>query len=371
MRTKYPNILRSYGLWSILATVPIVLLSANSCTFSLNAPDAQGVPDPETLDALFEPPTQEERDATLTQWAQRTIEANDVRIEAQQTANDGSRVVILSHLVDGFRHYGAVRIPPTGPADEGTLPMLVICHGGSSGTSVEEFPEYDAYIADESITSKVMYVLPSYRGEFLDGGALGFYQSEGPQSILDRDVDDVLSLIEAVAEQFPSADPTRTIVLGTSRGGAVALIAAVRASQGIATIAFYGSSDFYLDELRTAAVASLNGESADTPAMLAAEQIIDPLLRGDISLEAARQELLRRSPASFADRIGILQLHHGTADPLVPVVHSDRLDDVLTQSGHGAPDYVYHRYVNGPHNKFNLDGSAGHVRDLLSQYVSD
>jgi len=61
-------------------------------------------------------------------------------------------------------------------------------------------------------------------------------------------------------------------------------------------------------------------------------EVLDPYIQGELPLEEARMALLRRSALYFADRLPPIQIHHGTADEIVPISQSDRLVAQLERS---------------------------------------
>ena len=71
------------------------------------------------------------------------------------------------------------------------------------------------------------------------------FPSEGLPSPWDRDVDDTMSLLSVAFEHVPELDEERVAILGSSRGGAVALLAAVRDRRIDAGVEFFGPTDFF------------------------------------------------------------------------------------------------------------------------------
>lgn len=65
------------------------------------------------------------------------------------------------------------------------------------------------------------------------------------QSPWDWDVDDTMSLLSVAFEHVPELDEERVAILGSSRVGAVALLAAVRDRRIDAVVEFFGPTDFF------------------------------------------------------------------------------------------------------------------------------
>ncbi|MBI2072143.1 MAG: hypothetical protein HYT81_03725 [Gemmatimonadetes bacterium] len=86
-------------------------------------------------------------------------------------------------------------------------------------------------------------------------------------------------------------------------------------------------------------------------------RFIQPLKRGELTVQDVRPELIRRSPVYFVDRLPQVQVHHGTADSTVPVSQAVRLVEVMEQAGGRAPGFEYYLYEGGGHNPLSLFGS--------------
>lgn len=79
-----------------------------------------------------------------------------------------------------------------------------------------------------------------------------------------------------------------------------------------------------------------------------------------------RRELLQRSPLYFADRLPPVQIHHGTADDIVPLSQSQRLRDTIAASGSEL-----FAYDGGDHLPFGLTGSKERAATFLRGLVGD
>ncbi|HEV3051684.1 MAG TPA: prolyl oligopeptidase family serine peptidase, partial [Longimicrobium sp.] len=313
-------------------------------------------------DVLFAPPTQAEMCAVQADWARRDTRAHAARVEWRDEGR-GGRTLVLSHTVDGLRHYGAVRIPAG--AEGRRLPVLVIAHGGDKGTSGYVF------FRSGPLAEGWIQVLPSFRSERLMVRALRRYRSEGRPSPWDRDVDDAMALLSTVLAQVPEADSTRIAVWGRSRGGGVGLLMAIRDPRVRGVVDFFGPTDFYLPEVRQLADRALRSRIPRLPgAGYLADSVLFALRDGRTTVERARSELLRRSPVYFADRLPPVQIHHGTRDKEVPIVHSERLMDALTRLGRTGPLWELHRYPGGGHRPHTLLGAQQRAEAWLQQVVA-
>ncbi|MFW5904584.1 MAG: alpha/beta hydrolase family protein, partial [bacterium] len=277
------------------------------------------------LDVLFAPPDAGERAAVEADWAGRTPRAEGVTVEAEaELSLSGETMLgqVVSHVVDGHRHYGLILTPLPSPPDP--LPVLVYAHGGDDGTSMAEVLLVTGALGLGS--EDYVLVAPAYRSESVRLGDRRWI-SEGPASPWDGDVDDALSLVEVALATAPMADASRIGVLGLSRGGTVGLLMAIRDPRIRAVVSFFAPTDFFgpfvRDLVRSVLLGTENRALSGLEPL--AEGVIRPLQQGRLGMGEARQELLRRSPAWFASRLPAVQIHHGTADEVVPEEEAERL----------------------------------------------
>jgi dipeptidyl aminopeptidase/acylaminoacyl peptidase len=346
---RLPSILRS-----CLGAVLLPALAA--CAARLPGPEADRL-----ASALFAPPTAEEMRAVEAEWAARDTGAADVRVEWRDDGRGGARTLVLSHVVDGFRHYGAVRVP-AGAAGR-RLPVLLIAHGGEKGTSGLQF------FRDGPVADGWIQVLPTFRSERLYIRPTRWYRSEGRPSPWDRDVDDAMALLSAALREVPEADGDRVVVLGRSRGGGVALLMAVRDPRVDAVVDYFGPTDFFLPAVRRLGERALRSRVPRLPgANYLADSVLFALRDGRIGVGEARLALLRRSPVYFADRLPPVLIHHGTDDPEVAFAHSERLVDVLGRTT-GAV-WEYHPYPGGGHRAHTLEGHEARTAAFLQRVAA-
>lgn len=313
------------------------------------------------LTELYAPVLDFETQAVEDDWAARNPLEQDYTVEAQDIDEDGFRRVVISHLVDGNRHYGAARIPPYGVTD--MYPVLVYCHAGTNGAFIGTFDMFDLDIGSSEIKNNYVLVLPSFRSEPLYGGTLGDYLSEGPAGYYDHDADDALALLDCVVNHYHEADDSRVIALGLSRGAQVAQRISQRDPRVKAVVDFYGMTDYWLPEEQQYVVDDLAlaaGGEASLP-------YVQGLHDGELTIWDVRLAMCRWSTAYYTDLFPRLQIHHGVMDIAVPVAHSDRLVSALETVPDG--DYVYYRYPEGNHNPSTLPDCWPRVQSLLLEYL--
>ncbi len=281
-------------------------------------------------------------------------------------AGRGFRIEIVSHLVTGQRHYGAFVIPDGAAA--GSLPIMMYLHGGDGGISVDgEVGFVTQFFSD--LTDDFVYVVPSFRDEPLryDGQA---WQSEGPASPWNYDVDDAIALLNAAIEHVPEADASRIASFGLSRGGGVGLLMAARDSRVQRVVEFFGPTDFFGPFVQDVTIEALNGQPRNLPGLdFMNENFLIPLANGELQTIDLRPELVRRSAVLFVDRIGPTQVHHGLADTVVPFSQTQRLMDAMDSAGKSAPEFEGFLYEDGEHNPITLPGAFDRTNAFLRTLV--
>jgi dipeptidyl aminopeptidase/acylaminoacyl peptidase len=319
------------------------LLLAPACGDSPSTP-SHGV----DLNALFRAAAPAEIAAVEAEWAARTPAAQGVTAEVTTSmlmAGGPGTVRVFSHLVDGHRHYGAT-LSPAGAAP-GSLPVVVYAHGGDEGVSVDALATMTFLLGAPA--RDFVYVIPSFRSEPLSVSNSA-WTSGGEASPWDRDVDDALAFLDVVLQRVPEADSRRIGVLGVSRGGGVGLLMAIRDPRIDRVAVMAGPTDFLGPWVRQVTEEALAGRPRDLPGLRVMNQrFIQPLGRGEITEAAVRRELIRRSPVLWPQRLPPVQVHHGTADVVVPVEQAESLRAALQRVGGRTGDEFF-LYPGAGHN---------------------
>lgn len=346
----------------MLFVTVLVIATISGCELYSSNEDGREVAGVSFLD-LFRPPSLEEISAVESDWAQRSTAAVDVRIEAQFKVSV-STLYIVSHDVGGIRHVGAI-LAPDG-ASPGSLPIVVYSHGGDSGMSIDNELLLVLSLFDE-VANDFVYVVPSFRSESIrfQGNT---WTSEGPPSPWDHDVDDALALLSVAPGVAPAADMDRVAVIGFSRGAGVALLMGIRDPRIDSIIEFFGPTDFLGPFVQDVVEEALLGSPRDLPGLdFLNEHFIQPMKNGDLSIDKVRTELIRRSPVLFVDRLPDLQIHHGTADLIVPVSQAESLIATMQFAGRTAPSFEWYIYEGGQHNPLTMTGSLDRTVAFLSR----
>ena len=290
---------------------------------------AQGI-DPEMLLA---PPTPTERAAVRADWATRDLSPQDVFEEAVFNLSDGATLRVISHTVHGERHVGAIVIPAHADGSQ-SLPVMLNLYGFGP-PFVTTIPDGDPW----GFMRRFITVIPSYRGETLKFGDQQ-WPSEGDRyDFCNGAADDALALLHVALAIIAEADPTRIGAYGVSRGANVAMSIAARDPRIQYVVAIAGVTDY----LQTTQLAHhnliINYDKTFTRDLLA----------GSATAAQARHHMLSCSPLHFAEQLPFTQLHHGTADRLVPVDHTEWLIADMAHMGRAEPEFEAFLYQDVGH----------------------
>ncbi len=302
------------------------------------------------LSDLFATPTQAEIDAVITDWESRDVDVYNWQVEASTTFG-GLDIDVVSHDVENDpnqTHYAFLRYPENYDPTQ-NYPVLIVNHGGTGGTGYGIIGGLQGCFRDFVVAA------PSFRGEELrtDVLNLGTFTSDGTVSEFDRDIDDVLALLNGVLANVTGADPSRICVFGGSRGGGVSYLMSARDPRINRAVVYFGATDHithpgYQEHIENFIDTGMGG--LNPPQATVYNEAAQPYVNGLITLAEARHQLLMRSVYYFDDRLPLpLQVHHGAVDFVVEVEHSQRLAAKMNTNGIIAPDFEYFEYPTGNH----------------------
>ncbi|MEM1448480.1 MAG: prolyl oligopeptidase family serine peptidase [Planctomycetota bacterium] len=319
------------------------------------------------LSPLFAPPTQAEIDAVRADWALRPPTVSGYRLEAQGVDSAGALYDVVSHVVDGQRHFAGIRYPrnyqPGQPHG-----AVVVCHGGLNGVGLEEASNFLTVLPGQCIDDEYFLIIPSYRGEVLATPFAGTFLSGGTPSYADRDVDDTRSLLSVALANYPDIDDARIAAWGISRGGAVALLLSLRDDRIRRTIDMFGFTDLSLSSVRSEVEDILNlGNTPMGIGRVMWESSVAPWLSSALTLDEARLAWLRRSPCYFATDLPPVQIHHGLQDVQVDVSHTLVLLNALDAINVPASEAQGFLYPNGMHGLNSLVGHGDRVEPFVCE----
>ena len=318
------------------------------------------------LTPIFAPPTPAEVQTILNEWQGRTHDVAGYQLEmAYVDPGSGFRYEVVSHLIQGERHYGVIRFPGQYTPGE-RYPVLVVCHGGVAGAAVEELENLLNVLPGQCVGDDFFMVMPSYRGEQLRSTVAGIFQSEGTQSWADEDVDDASTLLSAVLDNQPDMDRAQVAAWGISRGGSVALLLSARDDRIRRTVDLFGFTDLSLPTVVARVDAIVNHGIAPTGlGRLVNDAVVEPYRNGLTTLAEARLAWLRRSPCFFVDNLPPVQLHHGLQDVQVDPTHTQVMLDALAAAGVPLSEARGFYYPSGMHGVNSLPGHGMEVEPFL------
>lgn len=321
------------------------------------------------LTALHATPTAAEINAVKAEWATRDHAAYNWTVHETGTINQVFTVEIVSHEVNGEKHYAAVRYPENYDPTE-SYPVLISNHGGASGVNAVSLGAFQA-----TCYRNFFVGLPSFRSEEMRCGPIStppdvIYTSEGTQSEMDGDTDDALALLTGILA-IPGADAARVGVLGGSRGGGVSHLMACKDDRISRVSVFFGATDHIsLPGLQSKMENYVdNGGGLTPPENATYTYGVAPYLDNTLTLAEARLELLRRSAIYFIDEMPApYEVHHGSDDPVVTVNHSQLLAAEFAAAGVTSPDFTYYEYAGELHSLPPSTTNANQVRqDFLCE----
>ena len=320
------------GIWAVLAG--LIFLAGCGTDPSTGPPNTGDL-----LDPLLAPSAAAEIAAVITELEGRTYPAGTLQF-LETRSGTFADLSLVAYESAGHTIYGVLSQPKAA----GTYPLVLYNHGGDNGMSATEL--------DHPLAAGFVQAASSFRSEAVRWFGTD-YQSEGTPSPWDRDVDDALVLL-ASAIQLPNVDPSRVWTVGGSRGGGVSLLAAIRLpDRFLGVVDVFGPTDFFDPAFRPAVDTLAAGGTDGRPGTeFLKETVLLPYLSGALSLAEGRQAMIRRSAMYFADRLPPVQVHHGTADNVVPISQSERLVARLRELGKPVEYYAYpgmgHEDVLGP-----------------------
>ncbi|MBN2281230.1 MAG: hypothetical protein JXQ65_11675 [Candidatus Marinimicrobia bacterium] len=319
------------------------------------------------FDRLFAEPTALEIETVYHEWNSRTDELRQVTLEDTLFALIGNQlhtVHIISHVNgENLRHYGAVILPTDTTIDE--FPVLFYNHGGDNGVDVNSFLTLATFSPDMSDISKKFFIaIPSFRSEVLIGSET--YLSQGDPSPWDKDVDDCIGMLTAIQTTYSQSDMANVYVVGASRGAGVGMLWAARDQRIKKVIDFFGPTDLLSQWTKEICYDALHGNLVELPGLdYLNENIIQPLKNKTLSIDEARHELIKRSAVYFLSDITPLQVHHGTADEIVPVTQAERLIEVATELKLSEDEFQYYLHEYSGHDENTFMKGIDEMREFI------
>ena len=329
-----------------------------------------------SLDELFRLPTQSEIQETKNDWSQRRLDPvgmSKVNVHEILFHGVAFEVRILSHLVYGTRHYGAVLVPKGTKSD--SYPVLVELRGVN--WSYSPFPLEALHIPDilREDMKRVIIVVPSFRGETMTVGT-NKYTSEGvPTNGWDGATDDAMAFLSVALSETPEADSQHVGVFGKSRGGTVALLMGARDKRIDCVVDWAGPADWFTtmgtggwtlkEQVQIGLWEGWKPGQGEGSAGQFIEWCIESTQR---SLEAARHRMIASSPLYFLENLPPTDLQYGDEDTSVPKQNALALEKVLASRMAGPSRFRVTRHPSAGHDMPYPD-AYDISRNFLQKYL--
>lgn len=289
--------------------------------------------------ALFAAPAQNELDAVRAAWTQRNLTPQEVGIEETAVINDKLNYHLVSFRLNGRKQYAGVLVPVT----SSPLPVHIFVYG----FGLEDPVSRQNIVIPNTGELPFLYVIPALSGQSLsvkiNGTEYKSPQSEGTRNdAFDGATDDAIASLNAISAAFSEADPSRVAIRGGSRGGTVALLAAIRDPR----VKLAAGVAFPADLIELTA----SHQNDDTYRF----QFLDALLNKTATLEETRLKMIASSPLYFVKDLPKTQVHFGAKDVITPPGQGQKLMNAMKALGLEDrmelfiyPDYT-HEMGNNP-----------------------
>lgn len=264
---------------------------------------------------------------TIPALRARKYPGSELVIEQKLTPGANYQRYLASHLSGGLKIYGLLTVP-NGEKPATGWPVILFNHGYISPS---QYRTTERYVAYQDAIARAGYITfkSDYRGHGnSEGTPSGHF---GPGYTID-----VLNAMESL-KRFADADPNRIGMWGHSLGGEIALRAMVISPDIKAGVSWAGTVAPPSEQLGMWGGGSGGGSAshgAPRPPSELTQQFGTPEENPEFwaSLD---------STSYLAELSGPLQLHHGTADPQVPLSFSQVLYDEILKAGKPAELYTY------------------------------
>lgn len=341
----------------------------------MNYPSADGWLLPFPLDSLFVKPTAAEILSVEINWAERDLSSPNPIIVARYRLNLGHTAAearIIEYKVHGSRCYGAIIVPDGVPV--GHSPIILELRGVAWNyppLNLETDLLAPRFL--DSDQDKVIYVVPSFRGETIQINGTQYTSAGDRTDAFDGATDDALALLAVAFRLTPEADTTRVCAFGKSRGGSVALLAGIRDSRISGILDWAGPTDWFemmgtggWTQKELVADGLIMRATPREPGGQFIERFLKKSIEGSRRLNEVRLHLLASSPLYFMRRPRRFEAHYGIEDDMVPLRNGEALRSALNNNGTQTFRFFFHETVGHDLNRtIAFRESRAFVLDLL------
>lgn len=258
---------------------------------------------------------------TIEYLRDRSYGGGELEIVESVGQNSAFTRYLIRYPSDGLMIYGFMNIPN----GEGPFPVIIALHGYIDPAVYQTF-DYTTHYADTLASAGFLVLHPNLRGYTPSDNGDNFFRVGMATDVLNLIA--ILKATGAAPGALQAADPKRIGMWGHSMGG------------GITTRVLTVSPDVKAAVL----YAAMSGDEAKNYEAIGRWSNED---RGQAERAVPAPELLRISPMYFFEDIrAAVSIHHGLADPLVPVQWSMLTCEELKALG---KDVECNYYENMPH----------------------
>ncbi|WP_296622380.1 prolyl oligopeptidase family serine peptidase [Marivirga sp.] len=296
----------------------------NATTYPINTDP--GVP----IEDLMRGPTENELSTILTEWKRKDFTPSQIQIEFSEVRSNGDSIKVVSHLVNGQKHYGLIRIPKG--INISNAPILLGLMGGGTGIDVLKTSDLNRLSSGRcrGLLDNYISIMPSFRGNILRGEDFCFRSEGYSGDVWLGAAEDAVAFLEAVKFLYDKSDKTKTIATGISRGATVALIIGGMTDKLDYIIANSTHTKFLdLHVVNNERVGGSYSRVFYTP---------------KASPEEIRKRLITSSPYYFANNLPAFEIHQGTEDQKTSVWHARILENRLKEFDRN--DSTYNIYIH-------------------------
>jgi uncharacterized protein len=329
------NIKRIFFIILILSLVSILLITAvssyvntNNGTSVFNSEGGIGeISNKDLLSVVAE----EIVPLSIENMRKQNYPGSDLNIEQTLSAGSNYNRYVVSYISDEYKIYALLTVPK-GEKPENGWPVIVFNHGYIPPAQYRTTEKYIAY-TDAFARNGYIVLKSDYRGH---GDSEGYPEGAYYSTAYTRDVLNAVSSIK----KYPDADQNNIGMWGHSMGGHITLRSMVVTDDIKAGVIWAGVVASYEDMALNWSRSRPWRPSPEESSFrrTSRQDLIDKFGGFDVN----KSFWSSISPINYVNDIsGPVQIHHGTQDPEVPVLFSEKLNQALIDNEKTTELYIY------------------------------